>query len=66
MDRRRSTKNLHNDVKIVSGWQTVLSDVNAEIEKTRERLGHLEQSERIIREKIAAGEPFPAAGSFSP
>jgi hypothetical protein len=35
----------------------MLSDVNAEIEKTQKRLGHLTQSAAIVKHKIEVGEP---------
>ena len=59
MRAKSSRGNFHKGVKTTFGWQTMLVDVDSEIDKTRGRLRDLEQSSRIIREKIATGEPFP-------
>jgi hypothetical protein len=39
----------------------MLSDVEGEIGMTKRRLADLEQSEKILKQKILTGEPFPEA-----
>lgn len=41
------------------GWEAVLTDVTAEIQRTEQRLDDLKQSARILQVKIDSGEVFP-------
>lgn len=42
-----------------SPWETMLVDVRKELQDARKKVCHLEQSEKIIQEKIQFHEPFP-------
>jgi hypothetical protein len=63
MSRQTSRKKVDATIEQDQGWKSMLTDVQIAIRETKQRLADLEQSARIIGEKLKTGEPFPTGGS---
>jgi hypothetical protein len=58
MKTHRASPKLHT-VQVQVGWETMLADVETEIGNTKRKVTELEQSAKILQQKIKSGEPFP-------
>lgn len=41
------------------GWNQALADLETEVEKAKQRISTLNRSIKIVKHKIASGEPLP-------